>query len=91
MKITDYIGRGRENAVTRSRLAELTGLGDRTIREMIAQERRETVIINLQNGDGYYIPTKAEEVKRFVSQETARLKSIGWSLKAARKLLPNLK
>lgn len=90
MKITDYIGRGRENAVTRSRLAELTGLGDRTIREMISQERRETVIINLQNGDGYYIPTKAEEVKRFVSQETARLKSIGWSLKAARKLLDKM-
>lgn len=84
MKITDYIGHGRENAVTRSRLAEITGLGDRTIRELISQARRDTVIINLQNGKGYYLATDTEEINRFVEQETARLKSIGWSLKAAR-------
>jgi biotin operon repressor len=88
MNILDYIPKGKDNAVTRERLCSLTGMNDRAVREMISQARREAVIINLQNGDGYYIPTDRAEIERYVRQETARLKSIGWSLKAARKALP---
>jgi len=87
MNILDYIPKGKDNAVTRERLCSLTGMNDRAVREMISQARREAVIINLQNGDGYYIPTDRAEIERYVRQETARLKSIGWSLKAARKAL----
>lgn len=87
MNITNYIPKGKENAITRKDLCKITGLSDRNVRERISQARRETVIINLQNGKGYYQPTEAAEIEQFVRQETARLKSIGWSLKAARNAL----
>lgn len=87
MNITNYIPKGKENAITRKDLCKITGLSDRNVRERISQARRETVIINLQNGNGYYQPTEAAEIEQFVRQETARLKSIGWSLKAARNAL----
>ena len=50
MDITTYIPKGKENAISRKALIELTGLPDRKVRECISQARRETVIINLQNG-----------------------------------------
>lgn len=90
--ITEYIPTGRHNAVTRKTLCKLTGLSDRQVRDNIAQARRNTPIINLQDGDGYFIPDPSDKgdmelLQRYVRQEEARLKSIGWSLKAARKML----
>lgn len=90
--IKDYIPTGHENAISRKELSELSGIDDRNVRRSIAQARRNTPIINLQDGDGYFIPDPSNSVdmellRRFVKQEEARLKSIGWSLKAARKML----
>lgn len=90
--ITDFIPVGRENAISRKRLCEVTGLTDRNLREHIAQARRNTPIINLQYGDGYFIPDTSDDadmalLRRYVAQEEGRLKSIGWSLKAARNAL----
>lgn len=93
--ITDYIPIGRDHAITRKKLCMLTGLSDRQVRENIAQARRNTPIINLSDGDGYFIPNPSDEADmrllgRYARQEEARLKSIGWSLKAARKMLKGL-
>lgn len=90
--IAIYIPVGNQNSITRKELCRLTGLSDRQIREHIAQARRNTPIINLQDGDGYFIPDKEnksdmELLRDYVRQEEARIKSIGWSLKAARKML----
>lgn len=53
--ITDYIPIGKENAVTRAHLRAVTGLPDRKIREEIEQARRKgAIIINAQDGAGYY-------------------------------------
>lgn len=89
MDIVDYIPFGRENAVTRAQLRIVTGLNDRQIREQISQARRDTVILNMQDGKGYFRPLPEERhlVESYAKQETARLKSIGWSLKSARKML----
>ncbi|WP_347993490.1 hypothetical protein [uncultured Eubacterium sp.] len=89
MDIVDYIPFGRENAVTRTQLRIMTGLNDRQIREQISQARRDTVILNMQDGKGYFRPLPEERklVEAYARQETARLRSIGWSLKAARKML----
>lgn len=91
MDIVDYIPFGRENAVTRAQLRSRTGIDDRTIRDMIAAARRDTVILNMQDGKGYFRPLPEERhlVEAYAKQETARLKSIGWSLKAARQMLKN--
>ena len=50
------------------------------------------MILNLSNGNGYFKPDINDPVDRkllirYVRQEESRLKSIGWALKAARKLL----
>lgn len=91
MDIVDYIPFGRENAVTRAQLRSRTGIDDRTIRDMIADARRDTVILNMQDGKGYFRPLPEERhlVEVYAKQETARLKSIGWSLKATRQMLKN--
>lgn len=92
--ILDYIPTGHENAVTRSELCKRTGVPDRAMRIAIHNARRKIPILNMQDGSGYFIPDMnlLEEqllLKRYVQQETSRLKSIGWSLKAARRTLQN--
>ncbi len=91
MDIVDYIPFGRKNAITRTRLRIVTGLNDRQIRRMIAEARENTVILNMQDGKGYFRPLPEERhlVEAYDKQETARLKSIGWSLKATRQMLKN--
>lgn len=91
MDIINYIPKGRNNAISRTRLRIQTGLSDRAMREEISQARRCNCIINLQNGAGYYIPDTGEEIQRFILQETRRAKSIFWCLKGAKKALKSLK
>ena len=67
---------------------------DRYIRLAISHARRKIPILNMQKGDGYFIPdmNDPEDVRvlvKYVRQEESRLKSIGWSLKAARQTLKN--
>lgn len=92
--VLNFIPVGSENAVGRDYLSKVTGLSDRKVRVGIHKARRKIPIINLSDGDGYYIPDMNEEkdiraLKRYVKQEESRLKSIGWALKAARKTLKN--
>ena len=94
VNILDYIPMGSDRAVGRKYLSEVTGLPDRKVRREIHQARRKIPIINLSEGDGYYIPDMNEEkdrqaLVRYVKQEESRLKSIGWALKAARQTLRN--
>ena len=91
MDIINYIPKGRNNAISRTSLQQLTGLSDRQMREEISQARRYKCIINLQNGAGYYIPDTDEEIQRFILQETRRAKSKFWCLKGAKKALKSLK
>lgn len=77
MDIVDYIPFGRENAVTRAQLRSRTGIDDRTIRDMIAAARRDTVILNMQDGKGYFrpLPEEINYVKAHERQESARIMS----------------
>lgn len=89
MDIVDYIPFGRENAVTRAQLRSRTGIDDRAIRDMIATARRDTVILNMQDGNGYYrpLPEEIKYVKAHERQESARIKSQFKTLRVERKLL----
>ena len=89
MNIADFIPVGKDNAISLCQLVKLTGLSDRIVRDMIALERRNTAILNLQNGAGYYIPSDSDraEIERYVKQEEARAKSIFWSLRGAKTAL----
>ena len=92
LNILDYIKIGRENAITRSELSKRIGISDRQVRDLIHYARRDTPILNMQDGKGYFIPDMDNEeevllLEAYVKQENARLKSIGWSLLSARKAL----
>ena len=94
MDILDYIPTGSQNAISRYSLCKMTGLDDRTIRDAIHYARRKIPILNMQDGNGYFIPDMNTEKDRdllrsYVIQEENRLKSIGWGLKAARITLRN--
>lgn len=88
IKIVDYIPFGKKNAISRQQLERVTGLSDRDVREAISLARRNTVILNLSNGKGYFQPIQGEEddlVVKYFKQEDSRLKRIGWSLLATRR------
>ncbi len=94
MDILDYIPTGSQNAISRYQLCKMTGIDDRKVREAIHNARRKIPILNMQDGNGYFIPDMNTEkdrhlLKWYVRQEESRLKSIGWALKAARKTLKN--
>lgn len=56
--IVKYIPFGRENAIGRAELAMKVGCSDRTMRDLINTARKREVIVNIQNGSGYYRPTE---------------------------------
>lgn len=86
-EIEDYIPFGKENAVSRKQLVNVTGFTDRKVRYLISKARREHPIINLSDGSGYYRPTIEEymEAKHFYKQERCRALSILWSLSGIKK------
>ncbi len=57
-EIVNCIPHGHENAVTRSELIVRTGEKDRAIRNAIASS--DELVINLQDGKGYFKPTPEE-------------------------------
>ncbi len=87
MEIVDLIPFGHINGRTARELSDLTGITERKIRDYIAIERHKTIILNLQDGFGYFRPQEDEKelVRVWLSQEERRLRSIGYGLKAARK------
>lgn len=94
MDILDFIPIGSKNARRRKHLRSITGLSDRLLRDAIHKARRKIPILNMQDGRGYFIPDMNDKYDRwllvkYVRQEERRLKSIGWSLMAARKTLRN--
>lgn len=79
--ITDYIPIGHRNAISRARLREITGLSDRKVRKAISDAGIDTAIVNMQNGDGYFIPDPmdAEDVRllqQYLYQEDSRIRNL---------------
>ena len=73
---------GKDLANTRHWIAMHTGLNDRNVRERIEELRNEGhLICNLQNGNGYYIAEDEEDIRRHVTQNMSRVRSLLRSLK----------
>ena len=77
MNIMTYIPKGRENAITRSELVRVINLPDRTIRHMIEKARKDgELIMNAQDGAGYYVSDDLGELKRQLHRNHSRAMSI---------------
>jgi biotin operon repressor len=90
MKITDLLGVGEANAVSRVELASRAGMSDRKMRAAIQQAREDgELILNAQNGAGYFLASTDDlnAIERQYRQDTARALSILKRRKAMRRLL----
>jgi hypothetical protein len=77
VNICNFIGTGRENAVTREQLRIRLNLPDRKIRKLIQDARdRGEIILNDQSGAGYYMSDDIGELKRQFNTNRRRALSI---------------
>lgn len=91
MNILDYIPTGKDNAVTRAQLCSFTGLSDRAVRKLIEIARIEgAVIINKQDGAGYFISEDAEDIRRQITTNHHRAMSILRQQKLLRRKLDEI-
>jgi hypothetical protein len=68
MELIELIPEGRENAISKAQLTEITGLSDRSLRLVVAGERRmgNFVLTDCGGTKGYYKPTNSGEVLAFI-------------------------
>lgn len=88
MNIIDFIPFGKSNAVSYGELQNLTGLNKREVRAYISRARKDFIILNLQDGKGFFQPIEGEEdelVVRYLRQEEHRNKEHNETLTPARK------
>lgn len=79
---------GSENAISRKQLCVEMDMGDRAVRALIEKARDEgCLILNNQDGRGYYLPKTIEDVQRQYKQDTNRAMSILKRRKHMRKIL----
>lgn len=91
MNIADLIPVGKENAVTREQLCQLTGLGDRANRKLIEIARIEgAIIINQSDGKGYYVSEDEADIRRQINTNHHRAMSILRQQKLLRQKLREL-
>lgn len=89
MNIINFIPTGHKNAITRYALQTVTHLGDRKIRELIAEvnanDNPVELIINLQDGKGYFRPAPGEDdlVRIWQATERSRGASVNENVRAA--------
>lgn len=82
--VSEIIPYGHENAITRAELATRLGESDRVIRAGI--NKSEELIINLQDGKGYFKPLPEERhlVKAWIKLFESRVKDESRRLSIAR-------
>ena len=74
--VAGFLGYGKQNAIKRDDLCRMMGVGDRQMRDLLAEAGEDGLIIcNDQDGQGYYIADTDEELQRQYIQETNRAMS----------------
>lgn len=88
MNIIDFIPFGKDNAISRRALCAVTGLPDRMMRREIEKARKDYAILNI-DGSGYFRPApgEADLIRRWLSQEHSREKSVRDATRGAEKAL----
>lgn len=66
VKIADLLAPGRGNAKKAQELSALTGMSERTVREVILKERRAGAPILSDNANGYFLMGDPSETRHFI-------------------------
>lgn len=75
-RVSDFLSRGRENAVPLRHLKKLLEVDGRTVRLMIERERRAGTPICADNATGYFLPSTADEKAACVRSMRHRAREI---------------
>lgn len=86
--ISELLPTGKDNAVSTKHLCDQTGLNERTLRAVVAEERISGAVI-LSCNKGYFLPQSRAEVEECVRTLETKGKSILYALKSARRYLRN--
>lgn len=91
MGVIEHIKEGRENAITRRELQQLTGYPDRIIRKEIQKAKGLGAVI-INEGNGYYKPCigEVEYLRGYIRSEEHKAKSILKGLKNYRAVLEDI-
>lgn len=76
MRVSDYLGRGQQNAISLRRLSAMIGENPRSIRREIELERRHGTPVLSDNLNGYFLPENEAEARRFVKSMRGRAHEI---------------
>ena len=88
MHIEEYIPFGHENAISRKTLSMLLKMPDRQVRREIQRARdRGAIIINTQDGRGYYVTDNVDEIAKQYRQNRRRALSVLRQQKYLRQIL----
>lgn len=74
--VHERLSNGPENEVSLRHLAALLDMDERSVRAQIARERKAGHIIISDNEHGYFLPSSAEEIRRFSRSMNHRAKEI---------------
>lgn len=90
--ILDYLHEGRENAVSKQYLMDMTGLTDRGLRLHVARLRKEHPILTNTKTGGYYLPSEedfkgVEECNEFIAEQSSRINEIRKSMRGVNRWL----
>lgn len=88
--IVELLKEGEENKVSFEYLKRRTGYkNERTVRKIIAEERKQGAIILSCPKGGYYLPKNKEEVENYVKFISKEAKTSLYNLKPCRSYLNN--
>lgn len=86
MKISDFLLEGERNAISMADLARITNLQERVLRREILQARANGELI-CSSDSGYFLPESLDEIRAFVMERKAAIRSTQLSLKPFLKAL----
>lgn len=97
MIISDCIPTGRENAVTRSHISKVTGIGDRELRRCVKElnktlvESEGSAIISSSHSSGFWKTCDLAELEAYEAEQRHRAAMILENLKPIRSLIERIK
>ena len=76
-QIRMILRKGKDNAISRSMLKQITGMDDRTNRNIIKDLRIEGIpIISVSSEKGYWLPEENAEVEHCIKELTLTVKGL---------------
>lgn len=88
--ISELLYTGAENGTTLRELVALTGMNERLARLEIQRERKAGKLILSNNRDGYFLPERPEDVRRFARSMSRRATEIASIARAAESALADM-